>query len=79
MKELIEEYKPHFSIFSEEDNKTYMLKHILFNDLTDVERVLIVLYAELGSQRKVANKLNVSPATVNLTLNKVRTKIKTIY
>lgn len=74
--EIEQDYYPYFDIFTEEQNKTYRLKYIVANQLSEVERRIILLYAELGSQREVAAKLGVSLATINIYITAIRKKIK---
>ena len=72
------DYIPHFDIFTDEDNLTYQIKKILWNDLTLIERRIIILYAELQSMREVANKLGVSTSKTFQVINDIRIKIKNI-
>ena len=72
------DYIPHFDIFTNEDNLTYQIKKILWNDLTLIERRIIILYAELQSMREVANKLGVSTSKTFQVINDIRIKIKKI-
>lgn len=73
------EYKPQYTLFSNNTDELLRLKEIVFNDLTQAERNALLFYAEAKSQRKLAEKLNVSPALANRYLKKIRNKIKTIY
>lgn len=54
------------------------LKEAVFN-LPEVEKRCLILYAELGSQRDVAKRLGVSPATVNHLISKIREEIRGYY
>lgn len=54
------------------------LKKAVWN-LDEVEKRCLILYAELGSQREVAKRLKVSPATVNHLIKKIRDEIKEYY
>lgn len=75
--EIEEEYKPNESIFDDEDETTKKIKNIIFNELTDTERRIILLYSELESQRQVADKLRVSVTLANFVINDIRNKIIT--
>lgn len=46
-----------------------------FNKLTEAEKIIMELYAEFSSQRKVADLLNVSRTTIVKSLNAIRKKI----
>lgn len=73
--EIEEEYKPNESIFDDEDETTKKIKNIIFNELTDTERRIILLYSELESQRQVADKLRVSVTLANFVINDIRNKV----
>lgn len=79
LKDIINDYQEDRSIWNEEENNIRVLKDILWNDLQEWERNMIILYAETESQRKVADKIGVSVATVCQTLKKIRRKIKDLY
>lgn len=73
------DYRPSFDILMEEDNRTYQLKKIIFNDLDIVERRILLLYAEHGSLRKVGEILGVSTSKTYQMVKGIRNKIKDIY
>lgn len=52
-----------------------MLKTVIFEDLTEVERRVILLYVELQSQRKLGKLMGLSAATVNKILKDIKKKI----
>lgn len=57
------------------DDDTKELLEAYNNNLTQPEKVILQLYAEFQSQRKVASLLNVSRTTVVKELNIIRNKI----
>lgn len=60
--------------YMEYDDET--LRYInAFKKLDDADKIIMALYSEYQSQRKVANLLNVSRTTVIKTLNNIRQKI----
>ena len=73
---ILEEYKPSSDPFDEDDAKIHALKTIIFKDLSDIEKRLIILYADTGSFRKVAEMLKISPTTIYNYINSVRKKIR---
>lgn len=72
---IIKDYQPDTDIFSDEDERVSKLKDIIFNRLTEIDRRVILLYAELQSQRKVAKILGVSASTVNILIRRIRKEI----
>lgn len=73
---ILDEYRPSSDPFDEDDPKMHELKTIIFKDLTDIEKRLIILYADTGSFRKVAEMLQISPSTIYNYINSVRKKIR---
>lgn len=78
LKKILKEYKPDNSLFSEDTPEIYKLKKALFQ-LDEAHKRVMVMYAELGSQRKLAKALGVSPATVNHLLGDIREEIIRLY
>lgn len=74
-KRIFEEYKPDTDIFTKDDELIGKLKDIIFNRLSEIDRRVILLYAEMHSQRKVARLLGVSPSTVNILIRRIRKEI----
>ena len=72
---ILEDYQPDNDIFSEEDEVVAKLKDVIFNRLSEIDRRVILLYAELQSQRKVAKLLGVSASTVNILIRRIRKEI----
>lgn len=59
-----------------DDDEMVRMKEIVLNELDDIDRIIILLYAEQRSMRKVAKTLKVSPATACIKINEIREKIK---
>lgn len=77
--DLMSDYKPHSDdIFNEDTALLSLLKVIIFNELTEAEKRVLLLYSELGTQRDVAKQLNVSASSINIYLKKIRAKIAQI-
>lgn len=74
-KKVFEDYQPNDDIFNDDDEKIDRLKRVIFDKLSEVDRRVIILYAELQSQRAVAKKLGVSASTVNILINRIRKDI----
>lgn len=75
MKRILEEYLPDDDLFSVEDERMNALKHIIYEKLSETDKRVILLYAELGSQREVGRKLGVSASTVNILIKRIRNEI----
>lgn len=73
--ELMDEYKPDNSLFTNDTDRFNRLSNIIYNNLEEWERRVILIYAEYKSMRKVAKILNVSPSLVNITIQQIRNKI----
>lgn len=75
MKRILEDYLPDDDVMSEEEWKVNALKHIIYDRLSETDKRVILLYAELGSQREVGRKLGVSASTVNILIKRIREDI----
>lgn len=73
--DLISEYSPNEDIFTSDNVMMVKLKRIIMNDLDEIDKRVILLYADLSSQRKVADILGVSTSTVNNKIKEIREKI----
>ena len=77
--------KPHISLtrIEEEyaddifvdDDQTYKLKQII-DELDDLDRSLLIVYADEGSMAKAGKKFNVSAATIYTNIKRIRNIIK---
>ena len=74
--ELYQDYLPVDDVFTEEPEKVRKVKYIIFNKLTEPNRRIIILYAELQSIRKVAQKLGISAASAWLKITEIKNEIK---
>lgn len=76
MKLIIDEYQPDDDIFSDEDDRTNKLKHIIYDYLDEVDRRCLLMYAELGSLRKLGNELGISASSAYIKIKAIK---ETIY
>ena len=67
-----EEYK---GDFLKDDEKMFKLKQIIEN-LDDLDRALLIIYADEGSMKKAGSKFNVSAATIYANIKRIRNIIK---
>lgn len=74
LKNVMEDYKPDYSIWREDDEDMLMLKMAL-DSLEDSDRIIFVLYAEWGSLRKVGKKLGVSHSIIYKNISRIKRQI----
>ena len=74
-----EDYRFDGSIFSVEPEKVARLKWIIDNRLTEVERIIILLYTDCQSYRKLAKKLTLSHQTIAREVRRIKKKILDEY
>ena len=70
----MEDYKPDYSIWREDDEDMLMLKMAL-DSLDDADRIIFILYAEWGSLRKVGKKLGVSHSIIYKNISRIKREI----
>lgn len=64
-----DEYKE--NILSDDD-RMYKIKSIIFNQLDDLDRALLIMYSDDMSMAKTAKKFGVSPATIYTNIKRIR-------
>lgn len=72
---IMQEYLPDNTIFSSESPVINKIKNIIFNDLTEVDRRVLLIYAECASMEETGRILNVSASTIHKRMTKIREKI----
>lgn len=77
--DIYDEYLPDNSPLSNDSDRYNKIANIVFNNLDECERRILLLYAENPSLRKVGEILNCSQSLVNLTIKEIRKKIKQKY
>lgn len=70
------EFSPDSGIFSVDDARMTRIKTIVRDELSAVDRTIILLYAETASIRETAKVLQVSPSSVNKRIKLIQQKIK---
>lgn len=76
LRKVMKEYSYDNSIFCDDDEIVRKIKYIVNYELTEIEKRVMILYAEIGSQRKLAKELDVSSSSCNLLIKQIRKKIK---
>lgn len=74
-KNMLEDYAPNDDMFSDEPELISDLKDIVYNKLDEVDKRCILLYAELGTYRKLAKELGVSVSSSFFKIRDIRKKI----
>lgn len=83
LKDIKEEYKFTDDIFNEDDKRAYIAKKVIFQQLNEVDRTIILLYAHTGSLRQLGKILGCSHSTIRPEVNRIKediiNKIKDIW
>ena len=58
-----------------DDDEMFKLKQII-DELDDLDKAILIIYADEGSMAKAGKKLNVSAATIYANINRIRNIIK---
>lgn len=61
--------------FLKDDDRIFRLKQII-NELDDLDRAILIMYADEGSMAKAGRKFNVSAATIYTNIKRIRQIIK---
>ena len=72
LKTIEEEYADDIFV---DDDKMYKLKQII-DELDDLDKAILIIYADEGSMAKAGKKLNVSAATIYANVKRIRNLIK---
>ena len=72
LSKIIDEYDSDILI---DDDDMYKLKQII-NELDDLDKALLIVYADEGSMAKAGKKFNVSAATIYSNIKRIRQVIK---
>lgn len=74
LKEVMNEYK--YEVDYVNDDIETIILHQAIDNLPEADKIIFLLYAEMGSLRKVAKILGVSYATTRKAVNKIKEDIK---
>ena len=72
LKKIEEEYVDDIFV---DDDKMYKLKQVI-NELDDLDKALLIIYADEQSMAKAGKKFNVSAATIYTNIKRIRNIIK---
>ena len=66
-------------IMNDEPERVARVKYIVNNRLNQVDRTLIILYADCQSYRKLGKRLGLSHTTVMLEIRRIKAEIRRMY
>ena len=72
LSKIIDEYNSDIFV---DDDRIFRLKEII-NELDDLDRAILIVYADEGSMAKAGKKFNVSAATIYTNIKRIRQVIK---
>ena len=72
LQKIIDEYDSNIFI---DDERMYKIKQII-NELDDLDKAILIVYADEGSMAKAGKKFNVSAATIYTNIKRIRQIIK---
>ena len=72
LKKIEEEYVNDIFV---DDDKMYKIKEII-DELDDLDKAILIVYADEGSMAKTGKKFNVSSATIYYNIKRIRNIIK---
>lgn len=72
LQKIIDEYDSDIFI---DDDRIFRLKEVI-NELDDLDRAILIVYADEGSMAKAGKKFNVSAATIYTNIKRIRNIIK---
>lgn len=78
-KEIRQDYAFDPDIMNDEPERVARVKYIVNNCLNQVDRTLIILYADCQSYRKLGKRLGLSHTTVAQEINRIKAEIRRIY
>ena len=72
LSKIIDEYNSDIFV---DDDRIFRLKEVI-NELDDLDRAILIMYADEGSMAKTGKKFNVSAATIYTNIKRIRNIIK---
>ena len=72
LSKIIDEYNSDIFV---DDDRIFRIKEII-NELDDLDRSILIIYADEGSMAKAGRKFNVSAATIYSNIKRIRNIIK---
>ena len=73
------DYTLDHSIFRTEDERTHAIKEIVLERLDEADRIIILLYADCQSYRKLGARLGMSHTLAASEIKRIKNKIIELY
>jgi DNA-directed RNA polymerase specialized sigma subunit len=74
LQRILNDYKPQYDIFKEDDEYMTRLKESVMK-LNDADRIIFIMYCECGSLRKVGKMLGISHTSAYKCIKKIKEQI----
>lgn len=74
-KDILKDYLPDQTIFRNDDAMMNRIKHILFEELSEADRNIIIYYAENASMQDTADRMKVCKSTMMNHIRRIRQQI----
>lgn len=78
-KTISKDYAFNSDIFSEDEERVAKLKYIIDHKLNQVDRTIILLYADCGSLRKLGKRMGMSHMTIQKEIKRIKQHILEEY
>ena len=78
-KTIKEDYKFNLDIFTQDDERVSKVKYIIDNKLSQVDKTIILLYADCGSLRKLGQRMGISHMTIRKEIVRIKNIILEEY
>jgi DNA-directed RNA polymerase specialized sigma24 family protein len=78
-RDICEDYTFDPDIMNDEPERVRLVKYIINRRLNQVDRTLIILYADCHSLRKLGARMGLSRTTVQQQINRIKKEILRIY
>ena len=78
-RDILEEYRFDPDIMNDDDELVRRLKYIVNRRLDTADRTIMILYADCGSYRELAEMLGISHSTIGKVIKGIRRKIRVEY
>lgn len=78
-KDIAKEYRFNGDVFCNDKDRVAKVKWIVEHRLTEADRIIIILYADCQSLRKLGRRLGISHSTLALEVNRIKAQILTEY
>lgn len=78
-RDIREDYRYNADVMDEDEEEVRRLKYIVNERLGEVDRTIMILYADLQSYRKLGSRLGISHTIVQREVRRIRRRIRDEY